>query len=382
MIQRFLAPLALAMNILLTPVLAPAAALAQPVPYQIETIAEGLNHPWSIAFLPDGDMLVTERSGQLRRISAGQLVDEPITGVPEVFEQSQGGLFDIVLDPAFEANGVVFLTYAWGASDANGTRLVRARLDGDTLVDPEILFTPNRLKNTMVHYGGRLTLLPDGTLLLAVGDGFDFREQAQVTTNHLGSFIRLNEDGSVPEDNPFYGRDGVLQEIFSIGHRNPQGLVVDPVTGRIFSHEHGPAGGDELNLIEPGANYGWPIATFGMDYDGALVTPYTEYPGMRQPLVVWVPSIAPSGLAIYRGDMFPEWVGDIFVGALIAGDAPDGIGGHVRRVDMDETVVLDQEILFAEIGARIRDIRVAPDGSLFILTDEDHGRVLRIHRVE
>ena len=357
----------------------PVSVVAQPVPYEIEEVAGDLNHPWSIAFLPDGDMLVTERAGRLRRISNGQLLEGSISGVPEVFEQSQGGLFDVVLHPEFAENSIVYLTYAWGDLDGNATRLVRARLEGNSLQDLEVLFTPNLLKRTAVHYGGRMAFLGDGTLLLTLGDGFDYREQAQVTSNHLGASIRLNDDGTVPEDNPFYGRDGVLEEIWSIGHRNPQGLTVDPVTGRVFQHEHGPAGGDELNLLEPGFNYGWPITTDGMDYTGALVTPYTEYPGMAEPQHHWTPSIAPSGLTIYRGTMFPEWDGDIFVGALKIPAEGNSVG-RIHHLDMDESEVVGEEFVFPEITVRIRDIRTAPDGSIYILTDEDEGRVLRISR--
>ncbi len=364
----------------------PAAAQTPSAPYQIETIAAGLEYPWSIAFLPGGDMLVTERPGRLRVLGADGVLSPPLNGVPEIYVMAQAGLFDVVLHPEFETNGWIYLSYVFGSDDANATRLVRARISGNALVDLEILFTATPLKATAVHYGGRIIFLEDGTLLLTLGDGFDYRERAQHLSDHLGTFVRLNDDGSVPDDNPFVGVEGALPEIWTYGHRSPQGLVRDTVTGRIYSTEHGPQGGDELNLIEPGTNYGWPVATYGLDYTGQIVTPYTEYPGMADPLLFWVPSIAPSGLAIYHGDMFPEWEGDLFAGALIAGDAPptdEGpVGGHVRRIDMEDGRVVGDEVLFAEIGSRVRDVRLAPDGSLFILTDEEDGMVLRISRAQ
>ncbi|MBN4046560.1 PQQ-dependent sugar dehydrogenase [bacterium AH-315-P15] len=362
------------------------AALAQEpsAPYQIETIAEGLEYPWSIAFLPSGDMLVTERPGRLRMLSSDGVLSPAFGGVPEVYAEAQAGLFDVVLHPDFETTGWIYLAYAHGIRAANATRLVRARIDGTSLTDLEVLFTVSPTKATAAHYGGRILFLEDGTLVLTLGDGFDYRERAQHLSDHLGTFVRLNDDGSVPDDNPFVGVEGALPEIWTYGNRSPQGLVRDPITGVIYSHEHGPQGGDEINVMVPGANYGWPVVTYGLDYSGQIVTPYTEYPGMVDPLTYWVPSIAPTGLAIYRGQMFPEWDGDLFVGALIAGDAPPSdsgpVGGHVRRMDMEDGQIVGEEILFAEIDARIRDVRVAPDGSLYILTDEEDGRVLRIVR--
>jgi aldose sugar dehydrogenase len=338
--------------------------------YRIETVAEGLEHPWSIAFLPDGRMLVTERAGRLRIIADGRLLDEPVQGVPEAYVRSQAGLFEVLLDPDYPDNGWIYLSLAHGTARANATRVVRGRLAGNDFRDLEVLFTADPPRNTPVHYGGRMTFLADGTLAIGLGDGFDFREAAQRLDSHTGTIVRIHRDGSVPADNPFVGRDDARPEIYSYGHRNVQGLVFDAETGLLWQHEHGPRGGDEVNLIRPGRNYGWPVATFGVDYSGARITPYTSRPGMEDPLVDWTPSIAPSGMTIYRGGQFPDWQGDLLVTALVARE--------VRRVMLDGERVTGQEPLFGEIGERLRDIKTAPDGALYILTDSPQGRVLRV----
>lgn len=340
-----------------------------PDDYTMTQIADSLDHPWSLAFLPDGRLLVTERSGQLRIIDNGK-VSAPVAGVPEVFAESQGGLFDVVLHPDHETNGWLYISYAHGTEAANATRLARARLEGDALVDVTVLFTASPWKDTPVHYGGRMAFLPDKTMLLAIGDGFDYREQAQRNDNHLGTIVRLNDDGSVPADNPFIDDETALPEIWSYGHRNPQAIVIHPYTGTILSNEHGPAGGDEVNLLQPGTNYGWPIATFGDDYSGAAISPFTHYPGTRQPVLHWTPSIAPAGMAIGHGDAFPSLRGDWLVAALKARE--------VRRVHIDDDQTVTQQSLFTEPGMRIRDIRVAPDGSLYLLTDSSNGKVFHV----
>ena len=340
-----------------------------PEDYTITVVADSLDHPWSLAFLPDGRLLVTERSGHLRIIDKGK-VSAPVAKVPAVFAKSQGGLFDVVLHPDYETNGWLYLSYAHGTDEANATRLARARLAGDSLVDVTVLFTASPFKNTPVHYGGRMAFLPDKTLLLAIGDGFDFREQAQRNENHLGTVVRLNDDGSVPSDNPFIDDATVLPEIWSYGHRNPQAIVVLPDTGMVLSHEHGPAGGDEVNRLEPGLNYGWPVATYGDDYSGAAISPFTHYPGTQQPWLHWSPSIAPAGMAVGQGDAFPALRGDWLVAALKARE--------VRRIHVNEDQTLTQQSLFTELGVRMRDIRVAPDGSLFLLTDSSNGKVLHV----
>jgi len=349
----------------------PAAAKIVKDGYKVTEVATGLDHPWSLAFLPDGGILVTERAGRLRLIRDGQLQAEPIAGVPEVHTGSQAGLFDIVLHPNFAENSIVYLTYAHGTNQANATRVARARFDGASLQDLKVIFEAAPLKDTNNHYGARMAFLPDGTFALTIGDGFEYREAAQNLKSDLGKIVRLNDDGSVPQDNPFVGRADARPEILSYGHRNEQGLAFDSETGRLYEHEHGPRGGDELNIIEPGRNYGWPIITYGMDYSGAYVSPYTERPGMEQPVVQWTPSIAPSGLAVYRGDKFPAWNGDLFVGALAF--------KHLRRVDIDEGGhVAGEEQLLTDRNERIRDVRASPDGYIYVTTDEAAGKVLKL----
>jgi glucose/arabinose dehydrogenase len=334
-------------------------------------IAKGLDHPWSMAFLPDGSMLVTERVGRLRMIQGGALQAQAIAGVPPVHTGSQAGLFDIVLHPNFAQNQLVYLTYAAGTKSANGTQVARARFDGTALRDLQVIFKALPLKDTDNHYGGRMAFLPDGTFALTIGEGFEYREKAQDLGSDLGKIVRLKDDGSVPQDNPFIGRAGVRPEIYTWGHRNEQGLVYDARNARLWETEHGPRGGDELNLIVPHRNYGWPLITYGMDYSGAYVSPYTQRPGLEQPVIYWTPSIAPSGLTIYRGDKFPAWDGDLFVGALAF--------KHLRRVHLDaQGKVVSQEQLLNDKGWRIRDVRVSPDGYLYVCTDEPDGRVLRL----
>jgi glucose/arabinose dehydrogenase len=348
-----------------------ATAPATATPYKVSVIARGLDHPWSMAFLPDGSMLVTERVGRLRRIRNGVLEPQAIAGVPVVHTGSQAGLFDVVLPPGFATNHLVYLTYAAGSRAANGTAVARARLEGDRLVDLRVIFRALPLKDTNDHYGGRLVFLPDGSFLLTLGEGFEYREAAQDLGSDLGKIVRLDADGHVPRDNPFVAQSGARPEIYSWGHRNPQGLAYDRQSGRIYETEHGPRGGDELNLIEPRVNYGWPVVSFGLDYSGAYVTPYTQRAGLRAPLIQWTPSIAPSGLAIYHGQRFPGWQGDLFAGALAF--------EHLRRVHLDATgAVLSQEELLGERHQRIRDVRAPDDGYLYVCTDEEDGEVLRL----
>jgi len=338
--------------------------------YQITELADGLEFPWCVAFLPNGDLLVTERNGALRLVHDGQLSAEPIKGVPPVYVRSQGGLFDVLVHPNFAENGFVYLSFAHGDVDGNATRVLRARFDGSQLLDPEIIFEVTPSKRGPVHYGGRLLFLPDGTLLITTGDGFDYREQAQNLASLLGKTVRLNDDGSVPSDNPFVGQVGYRPEIWTYGHRNPQGLALDRDTSRVYLHEHGPRGGDELNLIEPGKNYGWPAITYGIDYSGAKISPYQQLPGMEQPLKYWVPSNAPAGMTYYAGDRFPKWHGDLFISTLVDQD--------VKRLQFDKGQIISEQSLFAEIGARIRDVRAGPRGYLYLLTDENPGRLLRV----
>lgn len=339
--------------------------------FEREVIARGLEHPWAIAFLPDGRMLVTERAGRLRVIDTdGRLDPDPVEGVPRAYVASQGGLMDIALDPDHASNGWIYLSLAHGDRHANATRVVRGRLDGGRWIDNQVLFTAHPDKDTPVHYGGRMAFMNDDTLLITLGDGFDYREQAQKLDSHTGTIVRIHPNGRVPRDNPFVDEPDALPEIYSYGHRNPQAIVVDPDTGLVWSHEHGPRGGDELNLIRAGENYGWPVVTHGIDYSGARITPYTSRPGMVDPLIDWTPSIAPAGMSQYRGELFPEWNGDLLVASLVE--------QTVRRIRLDGEEVVSDEILGLGIERRLRDVRVGPDGALYVLTDEKEGKVLRI----
>ncbi len=338
--------------------------------FTITEVARGLRNPWSLAFLPNGDMLISERAGRLRIVRGGQLDPAPIAGVPKVKAGGQGGLLDVIVDPDFAENQRIYLSYSGGTGSGAGTEVVRARLDDGTLSDAQLLFTAEPKTRGGRHFGSRLVIDRDGYLYISLGDRGDHMDEAQNPKNHLGSIIRLNRDGSVPDDNPFTGSGDAKPEIWSYGHRNVQGMAIHPSSGAIWAHEHGPRGGDEVNIIRRGANYGWPAITYGIDYSGAIISDKTEAPGMEQPVVYWVPSIAPSGMAFYDGDRFPEWRGDLFVGALR--------GQHLRRLEMDGENVVDQELLLADLGERIRDVRSGPDGFLYVLTDSPRGRLLRL----
>lgn len=336
--------------------------------YRVETVADGLEKPWSIAFLPDDRILVTEHPGRLRVVEADGSLSAPVEGLPAVFHSGQAGLFEVLPATDFAETGVLYLSFAHGDKDANHTRIVRAVFDGRRLSDVEPIFTTQPAKSGDAHGGGRLLKLADGSLLLGLGDGFYFREESQKLDSHMGTIVRINSDGSVPADNPFVGQDGVLPEIYSYGHRHVQGLVLDG--DRLYAHEHGPRGGDEINLIEPGLNYGWPVITYGRDYSRALISPFTEREGMEQPLLVWTPSIAPAGFALYEADLFPHWRDSLLVAALAE--------QSLRRVELVDGLPGTQEILLEELGQRIRDVRVGPDGAVYVATDEKDGKVLRL----
>lgn len=340
------------------------------VAYEVQTVAEGLDFPWSIAFLPNGDFLVALRVGEVRRITAAGEIGEPLAGLPASYVAGQGGYFDITLDPDFKSNQTVYLSFAHGTPEANGTRIVKGTLTENAVENVEAIYTVSPLKDTPVHYGGKMIFLKDGTLMMTTGDGFEYREAAQDKFSQLGKIIRINSDGSVPADNPYAdGKQGDAK-VWSYGHRSPQGLVLDKETDTVYMHEHGPKGGDELNLVLPTRNYGWPAVTKGVNYSGALVSPLQSASGIEEPLTFWVPSIAPSGLAIYDGNAFPQWRGDFFVGALV--------DEEVRHLTMQAGKVVAESPAFPEIAARIRDIRVGPDGYLYILTDSNSGKVLRV----
>ncbi len=338
----------------------------------VEVVAKGLAFPWGLAFLPNGDMLVTERDGNLRIIRQDTLEPEPLKGLPDhIFVGGQGGLLDIALHPNFSKNRLVYFSYAGREGRQAGTEVARARLsdNGTALENLEIIFKVEPKTRGRLHYGSRLVFLPDGTLLIGVGDRYTHMDEAQNPSNHLGAIMRVNDDGSIPEDNPFAQNRSRAGEIYSYGHRNIQGMTYDAARNIIWQHEHGPKGGDEVNIIKPGLNYGWPAITYGIDYDGDIISDKTELPGMEQPLIHWTPSIAPSGLAVYSGDKFKDWQGDLFVGALA--------GSHLRRLDVNGDQIIGQQKLLDGIG-RIRDVRDGPDGYLYILTDAYEGAVLRL----
>lgn len=348
---------------------------------QLVAVAKGLDRPWALAFLPDGGMLVTERPGRLRLVRDGALDPRPIAGVPEVHAQGQGGLLDIALHPDFARNRTLFLTYAHGTAQANRTRIARAVLDAEAhaLRDLRVIFEVNREKPGNQHFGSRLLVLPDGTLLATIGDGGNpptsldgrlIRENAQDLSNHIGAVVRITEDGGIPRDNPFLGRADARPEIWSYGHRNAQGLAWDPIRRIVWSNEHGSRFGDELNRLEPGRNFGWPAASHSAEYrGGAQVGAGRSLPGMVDPVLAWLSAHAPSGLAVYTGDRFPAWRGDVFSGGLQSRD--------VRRIRLDpQGRVVGEEAI--EVGRRIRDVRQGPDGFLYLLTDESPGLILRV----
>jgi aldose sugar dehydrogenase len=336
----------------------------------VTTFASGLEHPWGLAFLPDGRMLVTERPGRLRYVGKDGALSGPIEGVPAVHAKSQGGLLDVVLDPAFESNSTIYLSYAEPAADGtNGTAVARARLDGDRLADVKVIFRQQPKVASNQHFGSRLVFARDGNLFVTTGERNSERARAQDLSTHIGKILRVTPAGGVPADNPFVGRKGALPEIWSYGHRNAQGATLHPDTGQLWAIEHGPRGGDEINLPQAGRNYGWPIITYGREYSGPSIGEGTAKAGMEQPVHYWIPSIAPSGMTFHDGHGFPAWKGQLFVGALAAQQL-------VRlEVEADGKVLEEERIA---IGKRVRDVREGPDGALYLLTDEDAGEVLRV----
>ncbi len=341
--------------------------------YTLTPVAEGLEFPWGITPLPDGAMLVTEREGRIQLVSAdGTMV--PVSGGPETLVAGQGGYFGMVLGPDFAIDRLVYLSFAKGTEEANSTAVFRARLseDGTALENGETIYEAD-LRDTTYHFGGRLAFMPDGTLLVSLGDGFRYKDDAQKATVTHGAIVRINADGTIPADNPFVGTAGAAEEIYTIGHRNVQGLLVDEATGAVFATEHGPKGGDELNLIVPGNNYGWPVITYGVNYDGTVISSKTEAPGMEQPLAKWVPSIAPSGLIRYTGSRYPELAGTLLVGGM---NGP--AGQKLVALRMDGTSVTGETHYLTGLERPIRDIAEAGDGTLYVVTHELDGGLYRI----
>jgi glucose/arabinose dehydrogenase len=351
-------------------------ATPAPVAFQVQTLAKGLSHPWSLAWLPGGDMLITEREGRLRRVSRDfQLDPRPIEGVPaDIVADGQGGLFDVAVHPDHARNGWIYLAYAQAAKDgprgASATALVRARLQGHRLVDVQNLFAMRPASRGGRHFGGRIVFDRQGHVFLTLGDRGD-EERAQKPRDHAGSVIRLHDDGRVPASNPFVQQPQQLPEVFSRGNRNIQGAALHPQTGELWTHEHGPQGGDELNIIRSGRDYGWPTITYGVNYvTGTRIGVGTQQAGMTQPLHVWVPSIAPSGMAFYEGSAFPAWRGSLLLGALR--------GQSLVRLVLDGDKVVAEERLLSQQVGRVRDVRVGPDGLVYLLTDSPDGAFLRL----
>jgi aldose sugar dehydrogenase len=337
---------------------------------RVETVARGLTHPWALAFLPDGRLLVTERPGRMRIIGTDGRLTAPLSGVPSVLARGQGGLLDVALDPQFADNHLLYLSYAEPSKEGTaGTAVARGRLVGTRLTDVQVIYRQQPKVKGELHFGSRLVFARDGTLFVAQGERFQ-REKAQDLSSGLGKIVRIHADGTVPDDNPFVGQANARPEIWSYGHRNIQAAALHPDTGRLWTVEHGARGGDELNQPEPGKNYGWPVITYGVDYNGASIGEGTAKPGMEQPVYYWDPVIAPSGMTFYTGEAFAGWKGNILVGSL----AP----GLLVRLTLKDGQVVHEERYLDSLGERIRDVRQGPDGLLYLLTDSDDGQVLRI----
>lgn len=336
----------------------------------VETVAGGLEHPWGLAFLPDGRMLVTERPGRLRIVGADGKLSQPLAGLPSVMARGQGGLLDVALDPDFARNRLVYLSFAEPRAGGNGTSVARGRLNeqGTALSAVEIAFRQMPTVNSAMHFGSRLVFDRTGALFVTLGERYSERDQAQNPANDLGKLVRIRPDGAIPSDNP--KNPGWQPEIWSIGHRNVQGAALHPETGQLWTAEHGARGGDEINTPKAGLNYGWPVITYGIDYSGAKIGEGTAKPGMEQPLFYWDPSIAPSGAAFYTGAVWPAWKNSLFVGALA--------GQMLVRLSTQGEAVTGEERLLSGLGERIRDVRQGPDGLLYLLSDAQAGKILRV----
>ncbi len=336
----------------------------------VETVASGLEHPWGLAFLPDGRMLVTEKPGRLRLVSATGEISRPIAGVPSVMARGQGGLLDVALDPQFAQNRLIYLSFAEPRANGNGTSVARGRLNagGTALEGMSVIFRQMPTINSNMHFGSRLVFDRTGALFVTVGDRFSQRDQAQNPGNHLGKVLRISPEGKAAAGNP--KKEGWQPEIWSIGHRNVQGATLHPETGQLWTAEHGARGGDEINTPKAGLNYGWPVITYGVDYSGAKIGEGTSKPGMEQPLFYWDPSIAPSGATFYTGQIWPAWKNSLFVGALA--------GQMLIRLSTQGETVTGEERLLTTLNERIRDVRQGPDGYLYLLSDDANGKILRL----
>ena len=335
-----------------------------------QTIAKGLEHPWSLAFLPDNRMLVTERPGRLRVVGPDGRVSEPLTGVPQVYASGQGGLLDVVLSPTFDKDRLIYFSFAEPGEGGAGTTVARGRLGERGLENTQVIWRQQPKVSGSNHWGSRIVFRPDGTLFVTLGERFNYSERAQDLSATLGKIVRINPDGSAPPDNPFVNRAGALPEIWSYGHRNVQAATLHPETGQLWTVEHGARGGDELNHPEAGKNYGWPVISYGRHYSFLKIGEGTEKPGMEQPVYYWDPVIAPSGMVVYTGDLFAGWKDNFLVGSLTP--------GLLVRLVMKDGKVAQEERYLGDLRERIRDVRQAPDGSLYVLTDSSNGQILRV----
>jgi glucose/arabinose dehydrogenase len=365
-------PLAVALVLLALPQAAPAQTFKSSAgDLKVETVAGGLVHPWALAFLPEGRMLVTERPGRMRIVTPDGKLSPPLGGVPKVFAAGQGGLHDVVLDRAFADNRTIYFCFAEPERGGGRTAMARATLGDGRLDDVKVIFHQAGPLSSGNHFGCRIAQAADNNLFLTLGEHFTDRDEAQKLTSHLGKIVRIAPDGSAPRDNPFVGRGNAKPEIWSYGHRNAQGAAIHPQSGRLWEHEHGARGGDEVNIPQAGKNYGWPVISHGVNYDGTPVgSGKSAMPGMEQPIKVWVPSIAPSGMAFYTGELFPAWKGSLLVGALA--------GQMLVRLSLNGETVTGEERLLQGLRERIRDVRVGPDGAVYLVTDNSAGRVLKV----
>ncbi len=377
MFKHSLAAAALFLS-LAAPALAQDVIKSQKESFRVETIASGLENPWALAFLPDGRMLVTERPGRLRIVSKDGKLSDPVANLPKVAAVGQGGLLDIVLAPDFSQSHRLYFTFAEprgasGAVNPNSTSAASARFVEDKgtakLEDVKVIFRQEPAAGGGFHFGSRIAIARDGTLFITTGER-NLKTPSQDLKQDLGKVIHINADGTIPKDNPFVGRKDARPEIWSYGHRNIQGAAIHPSTGKLWINEHGPKGGDEINIPLAGKNYGWPVIGFGVDYSGAVIHESTEKPGMEQPIHHWTPSIAPSGMAFYTADAFPNWRGNLFSGALAL--------THLNRIELDGEKIVKEERLLGDLGLRIRDVRQGPDGYLYLLSDARNGKLLRL----
>ncbi len=344
--------------------------------YEVNIVAEGLNQPWGMAFLPNGNILVTEKPGRLRLIKNGRLVEHPVVVLPDTVYRGQGGLMGIALHPQFSDNNMIYLSYNAKGKDGHGTEVIRGQFKNDKLINIEIIFRALPKSNSRRHFGSRLVFARDGSLFISLGERGEnpskgYQHAAQDLSNHLGSLIHINDDGSVPSDNPFVSNMNNMPELYTFGNRNMQGMALHPNTGEVWTHEHGPQGGDEINIMRPGVNYGWPIITYGVNYFvGTKIGEGTHKQGMEQPIYKWIPSIAPSGMVFYTGDKFSNWTGNLFVGSLKF--------GLLVRLEVSGNIITSEERLLNFQYGRIREVVQGVDGFIYLLTDDSNGKLLRM----